>query len=277
MKIDVYALMRDEIKILPYFLRHYETFADNIFVFDGGSVDGTLEVLRDHPLVRLLPVECSRADDLYYIQSLWPQYKIFSRGQADWCIQVDADEFVYHPNIKEVLQTYTDCGIKKVKCTGFTMWSDLFPTTKGQIYEEVTRGWWDKWQHKTIVFNPEISIRYSMGRHYAYRDGSNPTYHSPDIRILHFRCLGIPYIHERQKKNYKNMNLPWEPWKHHNLPCGGRGIMLDFVTGCKDMLLDALTHPIGEGHGSLYCHPSQKRTFSCPYCPRHRGEPPGKN
>jgi hypothetical protein len=250
-------------------LRHYEKFADRIFVFDGGSVDGTREILRDHPLVTILPVEFNGADDLYYIQSVWPQYKTISRGQADWCIQVDADEFLWHPNIREVLQSYTDRGIKKVRCTGFTMWTDLFPTTEGQIYDEVRMGWWDKWQCKTILFNPAIDIRYSMGRHFAHKSRHTPVYYSPDIRILHFRCLGIPYMYARQKKNYRNMNLPWEPWKHHNLPCGGRGTLLEFVVGCKDLLVDALTQPIGEAHGSLYCNPSPKRNVSCPYCPRH--------
>lgn len=35
MKIDVFSIMRNEEDLLPYFLRHYETFADRIFIFDS--------------------------------------------------------------------------------------------------------------------------------------------------------------------------------------------------------------------------------------------------
>ena len=37
MKIHIYTPTWNEEKILPYFLRHYEQFAERIFIFDGGS------------------------------------------------------------------------------------------------------------------------------------------------------------------------------------------------------------------------------------------------
>jgi len=241
--IDVYAVMRDEIKIVPYFLRHYETYADRIFVFDDHSRDGTRELLEAHPLVTLLPMKHHGADDGYYVRDLWPQYKQISRGKADWVIQVDADEFVYAENIRDVLLDYTQRGIKKCRITGFAMYSDVFPTTPGQIYEEVTKGWYDRWQKKTILFNPEIDIRFTPGRHQAYHNSKVKTYRPEEIRILHFRFLSLQYSIDRDKKNCANMGIPYNPYKIHNLPNKSRGNTIDFITTKQHLLVDALTSP----------------------------------
>jgi len=41
----------------PVLLRHYETVAERIFVWDDQSDDGTTEMLKAHPLVTLLPLK----------------------------------------------------------------------------------------------------------------------------------------------------------------------------------------------------------------------------
>ncbi len=146
-KVDVYSIMRNEIKILPYFLRHYETFADRIFVWDDGSDDGTREILDAHPKVNVLPLNLGRADDVYFVNHLWPQYKEISRGYADWVMCVDADEFIYHPNLMEKLEELGSKGVKRICCRGFTMYHPKFPTTTGQIYDEIK-----------FDFSPEFSI-----------------------------------------------------------------------------------------------------------------------
>ena len=35
--------------MLPFFYRHYESLVDHFFVFDNGSTDGSLDILRAHP------------------------------------------------------------------------------------------------------------------------------------------------------------------------------------------------------------------------------------
>lgn len=231
MKIDVYSVMRNEIQILPYFLRHYETFADRIFVWDDDSDDGTREVLDKHPKVVLLGLTEHGPNDHYWINKLWPQYKIISRGYADWCICVDADEFVYHPSILSHLEKYKDSNINQIKCAGYTMFSESLPMTDGQIYEEITYGVPDKWSTKTVVFNPEIDILYGIGRHRCLPKTLEVNY---DFKLLHYRYLGFDYMVERCKKNGTNLE------RRNNLPDGTRGRIIDWYPLNKDKAISIL-------------------------------------
>ncbi len=200
LKIDVYSIMRNEIKILPYFLRHYETFADRIFVWDDGSDDGTREMLEVHPKVTVIPVHCG-GDDVYFVQRIWSRYRRISRGHADWAICVDADEFVYYPNMIEKLEDLKSKGVKKVRCLGFTVYHPTFPTTDGQIYDEVKLGWPDRGSTKTILFNPEIKIGWSQGRHLCHYNRQHNAFTDTGIKLIHFRYLGREYYEDKNKKN----------------------------------------------------------------------------
>jgi len=198
-KIDVYSIMRNEIKLIPYFLRHYETFADRIFVWDDGSDYGTREMLEAHPKVKLLPISLGKADDDYFVTDLWPQYRKISRGYSDWVICVDADEFIYHPNMMEKLEQLKTEGVQRIRCEGFTMYHPTFPTAQGQIYDEVKFGLRDKWSTKTVLFDPDIKIGWTRGRHQSM--SRIPVAAQTGITLLHFRYLGWDYYRERTKKN----------------------------------------------------------------------------
>jgi hypothetical protein len=223
-KIDVYSIMRNEIKILPYFLRHYEQFANRIFVWDDQSDDGTTEMLVKHPKVVLLGLDKHGTDDGYFVTSLWPQYRKISRGCGiDWVICVDADEFVYHKNLISVLDECKRNNKRKIRCAGYTMFASKFPTTSGQIYDEIKIGLGDKWSSKTILFDPEIDVSFTSGRHQCLHSNSHPTYRDTGIMLLHFRHLGQEYYIERDKRNCISMKLPYKERKAHNLPDGTRG------------------------------------------------------
>ena len=220
LKVDVYSTMRNEIAILPYFLRHYETFADRIFVWDDGSDDGTLEMLKAHPKVTLLPVNLGKADDEYFVQHLWPQYKTISRGHADWTICVDTDELIYHPDIVEKLKELQEKGIRKVRCEGFTMYHPTFPTAQGQIYDEVKVGVKDRWSTKTVLFNPEIDIRWDVGRHRCSRKIEPAC--DTGINLLHFRYLGWEYYRNRTQKNLAYCGIEFTDDRVCRMPDGSR-------------------------------------------------------
>ena len=215
MKIHVYSPMYNEEVLLPYWLRHYETFADQIFVWDDDSTDSTREILSKHPKVTLLPREKHGLWDDYFVDELFPQYKQYSRGIADWVIAVDADEFVYHPNLKEVLKTQKEkYNIQIIQCQGFSMLSDKLPTTNGQIYDEINMGVPDYLETKWVIHSPEIDVYYRKGRHgyphgfKIFRNKSRYPYNG--IKLLHYRYLGKEYIEKRGIKNRLSNNLAHE-------------------------------------------------------------------
>lgn len=197
MKVDVYSITYNDVKLLPYFLRHYESFANRIFVWDDGSDDGTREMLDSDPKVEVLPHNLGMCDDLYFVQYLWPQY-VKSRGYADWVICAESDEFVYHPNILEKLEELKSKGINKVCCQGFSMYHPEFPKTEGQIYEEAMFGSYEAKFSKTILFDPNIEIKWTVGRHHC--SGERFAAFDTGIVILHYRLLGHDYYIEKARK-----------------------------------------------------------------------------
>lgn len=237
LKIDVYSIMRNEIEMVQYFLRHYEVFADRIFVWDDGSNDGTREILEAHPKVKLLPLNMDGADDVYYVKYLWPQYEEISRGYADWVICVDADEFVYHPNFIQRLNELTERGDKRIRLEGYTMYHPTFPITTGQIYEEVKVGWPDKWSQKTVLFTPNMHMTWGPGRHQCVPTRHIPTTKNSGIHLLHFRYLSPEYFLSRNKRNCESLKIRFKEEKRYNLPDGTRGVPYVWYEENKDKVI----------------------------------------
>ncbi len=217
MKIDVYSTMHNEILLLPYFLRHYETIADRIFVWEDESTDGTRELLSSHPKVTLVPLAVHGIDDVHWVRRVWSQYPKISRGKADWVIIVDADEFIYHPRLLDKLQSYLDSGTQVIKCRGYNMISDSFPTTTGQIYDEVKFGRYSNNIGKRCIFSPSIPIHFAPGRHFLKNRLPEDVIDNrlQEIMLLHYRYLGREYCAERSRRNLERMSAKNIHYNYH--------------------------------------------------------------
>jgi hypothetical protein len=180
-------------------------------VWDCGSTDKTLDILKKHLKVTILPLppeEMNGLDDNYFVNYLYPQYKKYSRGVADWVIIADADEFIYHPQIKDVLEKAKNEGRQLVQCEGFSMVSDKFPTTNGQIYDEIKTGFSDRRYSKWTIFSPDVSICFKRGRHWkpiGFKDVK--TNRDASIKLLHYRFIGRDYLENRTTKNLERFAL----------------------------------------------------------------------
>jgi hypothetical protein len=227
MKIDVYTICRNEARMMPYFLRHYETFANRIFVWDEDSNDGTHELLTAHPKVTLLPYpsDCPRGmQDNYWATHQWQQYKELSRGRADWVMIVDADELIYS---LDLVGTLRDCRARKVDvlvCRNFIMVAEEFPVTNGQIYDVVKLGLRDGTCDKWCTFNPAIDVTFKPGRNRNPAQLSTNAVEWNRLLLLHYRNLGLHYMRERNAKNVVGMGVPADYFDRlHNQPNSRRG------------------------------------------------------
>lgn len=194
MKIEVYAICYNEEKLLPYFLRHYESFCDKIVIYDNFSSDSSAEICKKSAKTELRRYNSGGQirDDIY----LEIKDNCWKDSDADWVIVVDIDEFVYHPSIKSVLEGEKHTIIAPMF---FNMFSEDFPTTEGQIYEEVNMGvpGFTKW----CLFRPDQfhKMNYEPGCHGANPIGNVLVNKGTEIKLLHFKHLSLDYVVERNK------------------------------------------------------------------------------
>lgn len=198
--IHVYAVCKNEVEFIPFFLNYYESIADKMVVFDNQSTDGTRELLNKHPKCELVNYDTKGElrDDIHmWIKnSAWKE----SKGLADWVIVSDLDELLYHQNLMHYLnackkQGYTICGTK-----GYNMVSDEFPETGRSVVDQVRFGSPSKQFSKTILFDPnEITeVYFSPGGHHVRPEGNVKLKEPDGLKLLHYKYLGG--LHRLQKR-----------------------------------------------------------------------------
>jgi hypothetical protein len=207
MKILVFALTYNNADILPFWLRHYSTFADEISVWDDHSTDTTRRLLSSNPKVitRDWPHRTGIDEDAFLAH--WQEWYPKARGHFDWVFIVDSDEFLYADFMLTLLQREMDLGTEVVRSTGYNMMGNGLPQDDGrQIYEINPMGVAAPVYSKPICFRPHIKIAWNRGKHAV--ENCNPKMSAePWLKLLHYRYLGAEYTRAKNSKNFGRCGL----------------------------------------------------------------------
>ena len=227
MPIWLFCVCRNERLMLPYFLKHYVTWVDKLIFYDDKSDDGTRKLISECTKAELRDWPGTTGlDDAAFLDFAHEAWKE-ARCNAEWVIYVDADELLYHEDMLTLLRTYLADGVEVPQIRGYTMFSREFPTTTGQIYDQVRAGVPDDVWNKPAIFRR--FMHWTMGRHgldfTKFSPRSSPT---AEIKLLHYRGLGAEYVRWRHARN-------WERVPDH----------------CRRMHLGTNTAPDYVGHHSL--------------------------
>jgi len=223
-KVWIYALCYNEAYMMPYFLRHYTSFAEKVIIYDAQSTDGTRGLVAANPRAELRDFTlCQGIDDNIFVRFVNEQYKE-ARGQADWVIWVDCDEFVYHPHLLEVLREYQSVGVNIVRAKGYLMVSDEPAKGEGQIYDEARLGLPDRMACKPVIFRPSLEqIEFSTGRHGCEVTEDAVWALTTTIKLLHYRYFGKQYLLDRNAKQFSRLSeanktayLGFQVWPDYN-------------------------------------------------------------
>ncbi|MDE2104246.1 MAG: glycosyltransferase family 2 protein [Patescibacteria group bacterium] len=209
MTIWLYTVTFNEARILPFFLRHYAQICDRITVVDDRSTDGTRELVRGWNAARNGRAEVvledyphrGGLDDMELLAFAKATYRR-AHGCAHWCIWVDPDEFLYHPELLPRLETLRQAGVEVPLTRGYQMIGDTFPdfASGRQITELVTEGIEDPIYAKPCLFMPHVEMNWELGKHYVHGSFNRGQY--AGLKLLHYRCLGLEYLRGRHARNY---------------------------------------------------------------------------
>ena len=208
MKIHAYIQTWNEATLMPYILRHYGSFCDKLIFNDDGSTDGTREMITACPIAELRDLGSGGVNDEIFLKHWTEDYKE-SRGEADWVILVDADEFIYHHDLRAMLEQYREHGVTMPLVQGYQMFSEEAPTTDGQIYQQLNCGFEYSDESKRAIFNPMLDVVYWHGRHRLNTVSPPPVENpsgTPDIALLHYVGLGWDYFAGRRKSYQPRMS-----------------------------------------------------------------------
>ena len=136
-RVHLYALCWNEARMLPFFFRHYDAIVDRYFIFDNGSIDGSLEILGSHRKVTLEHFTVEGPSFVFAAQKFYNQCWKASRSQADWAIVCNIDEHLYHRDLREYLRECRRNNYTLIIPEGYQMISEEFPSGDQPLYLQV--------------------------------------------------------------------------------------------------------------------------------------------
>lgn len=199
MKIHAHILAYNEEKLLPFTLDYYSSFCEKIFMYDNMSTDGSDDIYKKYPKVQVIKWNSNDSFNDFYNKDIKSNtYKQYSRGEADWVIVCDCDEFIYHPNLLDKLKEYDEKGISLPKTNGYEMFSDDFPIYDGQLITEKIKEGFGVVDTlcKQILFKPNVDINYGFGAHSNVCENC-VTNETPELKVLHYKFLNLDYVINR--------------------------------------------------------------------------------
>lgn len=205
MRVLTIAITHNCYEVLPFFFRHYETFSDEIWMFDDGSDDGSKELSEFHATARSLtwPYPGSGIQEDLFLEFYYSQMRHAKRLGFDWLIIADPDEMFYAPNIRQVLLDAKADQLDMIRAVGFNLVGPKFPSNDGesQIYELNPMGVYAPVYSKCSIVRPGADINWLRGRqsieHCSVRMNQRAT-----VKLLHARYFGRDYTAQKNAKNY---------------------------------------------------------------------------
>ncbi len=201
--VHYYAICWNEEKMLPFMFQYYDRFVNHYTIYDNYSDDHSEEIIQKHGNADIVKFSMGGQINDYIYQDIKNNCWKKSRGKADFVIVGDIDEFLYHNDILQMLTMLKTDKFSIVKPFGYNMYSTEYPcyNSEKSITEQVKRGIRVPMFDKCILFDPHaiVEINYKPGAHECYPWGRVKWYRNEDIKLLHYKNIGLKQLIERNR------------------------------------------------------------------------------
>jgi glycosyltransferase involved in cell wall biosynthesis len=200
MRIELYTRCWNDAHMLGFFFRHYDRLVSRYVVYDDGSTDGSLDILRAHPRVEIRDFTYDHPDSRVLSSTslsnhCWKE----SRGRADWVIVTDVDEHLNHSDLGAYLRACKQAGVTIIPAIGYQMFSEEFPSPDSLLERDVVLGY--RWANmdKLNIFSPDdvSEVDYAPGRHSANPTGNVLLPPRDELRLLHYKFMDFERLYAR--------------------------------------------------------------------------------
>ncbi len=200
--VHYYAVCWNEEKMLPFMFDYYSRFTDHFTIYDNYSTDKSEAIVNDYTNARIIKFQTDGFNDNAHNDiknNCWKR----SRGKADYVIVCDTDEFIYHTDIHQALILLKNNKYSIVKPFGYNMYSTDYPVYDSHqlLTDKVKRGIRVPMFDKCILFDPHaiVEVNFKPGAHECYPWGRVKTYRNEDIKLLHYKNIGLEQLLERNR------------------------------------------------------------------------------
>lgn len=198
----------NEIRNIERFMRCYD-FADSIVVSDGGSTDGSVELLKTYPKVHLYNYENYEvvSGHRWNPDAMHMNFVLDTAKQLDpdWLIFDDMDDVPNHILQQEARELLYRCSYNQVNVYRLYMWgeTEYFPFMNRDFHPDYRSLW--AWRPKEINIYADESIRHGtlkgVSNDFYPVDTPSCLLHyswNPETimqKIEHYNGLGLPMNH----------------------------------------------------------------------------------
>ena len=187
--------------MLNFFFKHYDDIVDRYVVFDDGSNDQTLDILKKHPKVDLRKKrDLSKTEDreregTIFQNNFWKE----SRDSANWVLVVDVDEHLFHEDLRGYLLNCAHQGVTVVPAIGFEMVDEKYPTGTCRLCDVIKHGAPSLLYSKPSIFSPKSikDMHFTYGRHSASPEGHIVLPQNDEVLLMHYKHIDFDFVMRR--------------------------------------------------------------------------------
>lgn len=186
MNIEIFTFCWNEMNNIPWAVRYWKKYASHVTVFDNGSNDGSVDLLRSYDFIDVVPYDTGGATNNTILQYMKNEAWKEARGRADLVIVCDMDEMVCAPDITRSLATMRRVGGTICTPLWYDLVSDELPDSSCGLPLHRVRPLAVKTPGKAVLFDPNkiTEINYDAGAHSCHPEGEVRWFEG-DIYCLH--------------------------------------------------------------------------------------------